>query len=504
MKQLFPVLTLIVLGWTQGALAQTAPSPAAFAPSRGPVAGTLNTRRAHQQELISAAESAKQSALIELRKLGGNAALKAQRLQSLRPHQFLERLAVSPLIGPSTIGVPKALPGTPNPSVNDPAGGGATTGHPGVALLLARKQGESDFEAKCSGTLIRQNVVLTAAHCVCWSEDPDEFYATGQVCMQGDASRSASPLNSGDNWKVFFQHIGVRDVKQVIIDQDYRFDGTTVRNDLALLVLSAPVVDINPPPLPAAASPASSWAKGEIIGFGFSAMKGPGASLLLQLTQPGMKARGDVLASRCDSQSYLDPAGSLCSLFAPGVGGSPSTVCGGDSGGPLRLVDATSATIGVTSGRSDENCAATNTVAFEMATSFHPHSDWIAAHLSGVAVSSVQGLWPAFGENLKEIVDRRNAVPFDEQGAYLSEGWMVRPTAINVMATMNSSGSIERFEVQDRKGKVLCSGKAGVHNHTPNVDYCSAAIPANVQFRIVAKGQPNEFLQYVVASHVSQ
>jgi len=467
----------------------------------GPVPGFQITQKPRQEDPRQAAERAKQMALAELRAAGGRVAAKAEALQSLLPHQFLERLAVSPLVGPSTIAPPNPRRPAPTPSVNVTVGGGATTGHPGVVLLLARDAGQVDFQAQCSGTLIRQNVVLTAAHCVCFSSDVVKNYASGRECVRGTDTRAPSPLMDPQNWRVFFQHVGVRGVTRVVVNEGYRFDRDAVRDDLALLVLDKPVTEINPPALPQAANPASAWSSGRIIGFGFSSVGGAAGSLLTQLVQPGIKSHGDVTASTCKGQRYLDPATSLCSLFSGSRMGSPSTVCGGDSGGPLWQFDASGSTIGVTSGRSDADCTRPDTVAFQMATSFQVHREWIDRNLQSVAVADVKGRWPTFGDNLLAVVDRRNAVPFSEAGVYESEAWISLNSSMPVLATINSSGPIRDFSVQDRKGKVLCRGVAGTRQHMPNVDYCRAKAEAGTQFRIVAKGQGNEFLQYVVTTN---
>ena len=73
-----------------------------------------------------------------------------------------------------------------------------------------------------------------------------------------------------------------------------------------------------------------------------------------------------------------------------------------------------------------------------------------------------------------------------------------------VLATINSSGPIDRFEVQNRQGAALCRGLAGASNHIRNVDFCSATIPGGTQYRIVAAGRAREFLQYVVTTQAIQ
>jgi hypothetical protein len=322
--------------------------------------------------------------------------------------------------------------------------------------------------------------------------------------VRGTETRAPASLINPERWRIFLQHVGVRQVRGVIVNEGYRFSDEAVRNDLALLVLEQPVTEINPPTLPIAATQASSWTSGEIIGYGFSAVDRPGATPLSRLVQPGMKAHGEVNSSSCQGQAYLDPAGSLCSLYAPTSGGSQATVCGGDSGGPLWQPGVLNETIGVTSGRSLADCTEPATVAFQMATSFKSHRDWIEQGIAAVASSNVKGIWPAFGDNLLSVLDRRNAVLFDSKGNYTSDGWMVSQSPMKVLATINSSGPISDFSVRDRNGKVLCKGQAGIRNKMPNVDFCWTKVAPGIQFRIIAKGSGDEYLQYVVTTRPAQ
>ena len=224
---------------------------------------------------------------------------------------------------------------------------------------------------------------------------------------------------------------------------------TAVRNDLAVLVLSREIAEIDPPTLPVATNGAQVWANGIIVGFGLTANpKIPKASLLAQLILPGLKAQGSVSPTPCSTEAYLDPSASLCSLYSTNSGGSQATVCGGDSGRPLwYAVTNQTSEIGVTSGRNKPNCAEQDALGFEMAIAYPPHSEWITASVKEYGTATVKGRWPTFGQNLRYVLDKRNAQLLDESGNYTSEGWMTVPDNTPVLATMNSSGRITHFGV---------------------------------------------------------
>jgi len=484
-------------------LSLCAPLVAQEQPSR-PHTDTLSELRTNDTRLREFAERAKQQTLVALQSLGGRAAERAQRLASLPPSKVIERLAVDPAAGPSTIAAPRPGTTVPVASINWVGDkGGATTGHPGVVLLLAKPDGDDTYKIFCSGTLIRQNVVLTATHCVCYSKNPTANYRTGSLCLNGDTAAPSAPsvLLDPNRWLVFFQHLGLRALSRVEIDNQYEFGDSRVRNDLALMVLAKPVTQINPSPLPAASDTAGSWTSGAIVGFGYSSNTSLPGITLKELVLPGIKAQGEVSSAPCAQEVYLDPQASMCSRYQLGSNGSQSTVCGGDSGGPLWNMAPTEMDIGVTSGRNNEDCMRLGTLAFQMSTSYTAHWQWINQHASQYASQPVKGRWPAFGENLLYVVDRRNANIFDKRGRYESDGWMTLASQSLILATMNSSGEVTDFQLQTRDGRTLCRGVAGSIHQTPNVDYCWATIAPNLQFRVVASGKAGQYLQFVVTRH---
>lgn len=336
-----------------------------------PFTGTLSDRSRLEPNQADVVERATQQALMDLQVLGGSASARAKLWADLSPSALIERLAIEPPVGPSTIAAPKAGTSIPSPSVNWVGeGGGATVGHPGVVLLLAKLGGEDRFLPHCTGTMVRQDTVLTAAHCVCHSI---VTYPTATKCLGGDRMTVPSELLEPSRWRVFNQYTGIRRIKKVSISSDYKFGKSGVRHDIAVLALTHPELEILPASFPPASDDASAWTTGGVVGFGYSANPNAAAAGVLQdLLLPGLKAQGDVSSAPCDSESYLERGAGLCSIYRSVVG-SQATICGGDSGGPMWQSMESPLQIGVASGRNNENCAALGTVGFEMAVAYRPH-----------------------------------------------------------------------------------------------------------------------------------
>lgn len=461
-----------------------------------------NPQRAHEPDALKArSELVRQSALNQLRQLGGKAAAAADKWSKLSTQKLIERLALQPPVGPSIFAAPRRGASPPAPAVNNTGpGGGATIGDPGVVMLLAQTVDQGPFGVRCTATLIRPNVLLSASHCMCNFTGAGNNYPTGAKCENGDPVTAPSPLLNPKRWLAFFQYLGVRQVSKVVIDDQYEFDSTAVKGDVALLILQQPVAEIIPAALPTSNIAAPIWNSGTVEGFGYSA--GPGAAQVLQqLVGPGIKALGPVNQAKCTSQSYLDPNAVLCSTFGTVPGGSPTTICNGDSGGPLIDNSDSGNEIGVNSGRDVDNCAAPQTMAFQMSTSYQIHYQWIQANAGPSQKPPGAARWPAFGQNLRYILDKRQATPFDTSGSFSSDSWITSSDSNPVLATINSSGRLLGFSLQTRDGKTICTGHGGDQANTPNVDYCSASITPGTQYHVVAKGTANETLQYVVTAH---
>jgi Trypsin len=477
--------------------------------SPAPVTGFIHNPKKSPEVRALDTVRAVQSALEGLRKVGGKSAILATTLSRLPAAAALEELAVRPPSGPSTTAVPKGAPDAPAAAVNYVGGGGGPiAGHPGVALILAQFDGESAFSAECTGTLVRPNVILTASHCIC-PPPPNSSYPDANTCQNGNQIVGPSALLDATRFRVFFQHEGLKQVQGVFVSDQYSFSSNGVHDDVALLVLRAPVAWITPVDVENT-SDVGNTQDAISAGFGYTANpSAPSATALQVLTAPGLKSQGAIHLELCAGINYLNDQSALCSKFGTGLGGSAATICEGDSGGPMWIGSDTVIQIGVASGRTDENCTLSDTVGFEMRTAFETHRKWIHGKLVEVGMPIQTARWPPFGENLRNVLDRRNATAFDQTGNFPAAGqpppsWIAAQEDGVVLATINAVDDIKSFALMDRKtGLKLCKGQAGLESGIPSVDYCFAPVIKGQQFRIVATGAPSAQLQFVVTSFPS-
>jgi hypothetical protein len=251
-------------------------------------------------------------------------------------------------------------------------------GHPSVAGLF----GPQYF---CTATLVGCETLLTSAHCVC----AEGF--TGSECQPGGPG---APVP--EEHVVFFQHAGFSDAREIIVHSDYDFPYA----DLALIRLSSPVSGITPTPINTTGSPGFAT-NASIVGYGTTGGVGGNA---------GLKREGAISTTSCGTPQ--DDADFVCWNFETPVGppGEDSTICNGDSGGPLLVeVGGESQLAGVNCG---QICPTNDCLppAFSIAQNVFSYRDWIQTNAGSDLGQTSCGDIPQVGDPDTQIIGFVGAV----------------------------------------------------------------------------------------------
>jgi secreted trypsin-like serine protease/enterochelin esterase-like enzyme len=205
----------------------------------------------------------------------------------------------------------------------------ASTTAPWVASIWYTKNISQNAEFICTGSLIRADIVITAAHC---TFDKGFYW----VKLGSDTLDSDAPLlEVSGTWR------------------DPRYSKKTITNDLGLLKLTNPVTDIKPVSIPSAAqiSKVSKLTKFKMYGWGLD--QNEEVAKFLRTANLDLQ---DAAAKRAYGSGFK-PEVMLASgryikaenLYAGG--------CSGDSGGPLiGQVDGKPTLVGLTSWGSAQGC----------------------------------------------------------------------------------------------------------------------------------------------------
>ncbi|XP_052899019.1 brachyurin-like [Anopheles moucheti] len=216
----------------------------------------------------------------------------------------------------------------------------------------------------CGGSVLTNNYILTAAHCVISGATT---LATGGTAIIGAHDRSVvEPTQQ----RIAFSAAGI------IPHPDYA--STNIRNDIAVVRLNSPIVytdRIQPVRLPARSDTRQFGGMiGTVSGFGRTTDTGAASTVVMYTTNPVM-TNADCIARW---NTAVIQAQNVC---LSGDGGR--SACNGDSGGPLAVQDGGSLQIGVVSFGSAAGCSVGMPSVYARVTFFldfiESNSDFVAA-----------------------------------------------------------------------------------------------------------------------------
>lgn len=186
-----------------------------------------------------------------------------------------------------------------------------------VSLRLAAAEGTFGNGFICGGSLIRQDLVITAAHCV---HDPDRnryYSASNYVIVMGNIN-----LRNQDNNTLV--------IKPKRIVGHLKYNSNTFANDIALIFLSQNVSMTHPTikPIPLATSTPTVGKSCVISGWGHTAYRDSNPSNILLYGEVVVNSRSE--CNRMDRYA----GGVLVGMFCAGnfTGRNLVDSCQGDSG----------------------------------------------------------------------------------------------------------------------------------------------------------------------------
>jgi len=189
--------------------------------------------------------------------------------------------------------------------------------HPNVGALIWQRPSDNAFRILCSGTLIDEDVFLTAAHCTAFleSQNVSNVWVSFDTQIPNAETANRTPAT-------YLTHPA--------------FNPNTLRNDVALVFLSSPQSQ-TPASIIAESDLSARKSDGTLKGQAFTAV-GYGRTSEWQFGQPVQTFDG---TRRFATSPYLGlTQNNLILLMTHNATGAGGT-CSGDSGGPRFLGDST-------------------------------------------------------------------------------------------------------------------------------------------------------------------
>ncbi|XP_040160552.1 chymotrypsin BI-like [Anopheles arabiensis] len=218
----------------------------------------------------------------------------------------------------------------------------------------------------CGGSVLTNNFILTAAHCVVGTAG---ILASGGTAIIGAHNRNTAEASQQ---RIRFSGPGV-------IPHPF-YASSNLRNDIALVRLDAPIVfndRVQPVRLPARSDTRQFGGfLGTVSGFGRTSDASTATSDVVMFTTNPVMTNADCIAQW--NSALIEPQ----QVCLSGEGGR--SACNGDSGGPLAVQDGGSLQIGVVSFGSAGGCSIGMPSVYARVSFF---LDWIVANSDFVAAA---------------------------------------------------------------------------------------------------------------------